>query len=328
VERIFEMKSKTILVTGGAGFIGSNLVERLVKKGYFVICLDNFNNYYDPEFKEKNIAGVINNPNFKLIRGDILDVSLLNAIFSGTQHPIPRKVVHLAAMAGVRSSIVNPGIYVDVDVKGTVNLLEMAKKYNVEQFIFASSSSVYGLNEKTPFSEDDPVELQISPYATAKRAAEIFCKTYNNLYRIPVTILRLFSVYGERQRPDMAIRKFTKLIMEGQPITMFGDGESERDYTYISDCVDCILSAVIKPLDFEIINVGSGRTIRLKKLIVVLEEVMRKKARIKQLDTQPGEVPTTHADTSKAKKLLNYTPKITIEEGIRKFLEWYKKNLT
>jgi UDP-glucuronate 4-epimerase len=328
VERIFEMKSKTILVTGGAGFIGSNLVERLVKKGYFVICLDNFNNYYDPEFKEKNIAGVINNPNFKLIRGDILDVSLLNAIFSGTQHPIPRKVVHLAAMAGVRSSIVNPGIYVDVDVKGTVNLLEMAKKYNVEQFIFASSSSVYGLNEKTPFSEDDPVELQISPYATAKRAAEIFCKTYNNLYRIPVTILRLFSVYGERQRPDMAIRKFTKLIMEGQPITMFGDGESERDYTYISDCVDCILSAVIKPLDFEIINVGSGRTIRLKKLIVVLEEVMRKKAWIKQLDTQPGEVPTTHADTSKAKKLLNYTPKITIEEGIRKFLEWYKKNLT
>jgi len=322
------MKSKTILVTGGAGFIGSNLVERLVKKGYFVICLDNFNNYYDPELKEKNISGVIDNPNFKLIRGDILEIPLLNTIFSGTQHPIPSKVVHLAAMAGVRSSIANPGIYVDVDVKGTVNLLEIAKKYNVEQFIFASSSSVYGLNEKTPFSEDDPVELQISPYATAKRAAEIFCKTYNNLYRIPVTILRLFSVYGERQRPDMAIRKFTKLIMEDQPITMFGDGESERDYTYISDCIDCILSAVIKPLDFEIINVGSGRTIRLKKLIVVLEEVMRKKARIKQLDMHPGEVPTTHADTSKAKKLLNYTPKITIEEGIRKFFEWYKKTLT
>jgi UDP-glucuronate 4-epimerase len=328
MERRFEVKEKTILVTGGAGFIGSHLVERLIEKGYFVICLDNFNNYYNPNLKEKNISGIIENPNFKLIRGDILDVSLLDDIFSGTQHPIPSKVVHLAAMAGVRSSIANPGIYVDVDVKGTINLLEMAKKYTVEQFIFASSSSVYGLNKKTPFSEDDPVELQISPYATAKRAAEIFCKTYNNLYRIPVTILRLFSVYGERQRPDMAIRKFTKLIMEGQPITMFGDGESERDYTYISDCVDCILSAVIKPLDFEIINVGSGRTIRLKKLIVVLEEVMRKKARIKQLDTQPGEVPTTHADTSKAKKLLNYTPKITIEEGIRKFLEWYKKNLT
>ncbi|MBN1694194.1 GDP-mannose 4,6-dehydratase [candidate division WOR-3 bacterium] len=322
------MKRENILVTGGAGFIGSHLVERLIEKGYFVICLDNFNNYYDPDLKEKNISGIIENPNFKLIRGDILDVFLLDDIFSGTQNPTPGKIVHLAAMAGVRPSIANPGIYVDVDVKGTVNLLEMAKKYNVEQFIFASSSSVYGLNKKTPFSEDDPVELQISPYATAKRAAEIFCKTYNNLYRIPVTILRLFSVYGERQRPDMAIRKFTKLILEDQPIKMFGDGESERDYTYISDCIDCILSAIIKPLDFEIINVGSGRTIRLKKLIAVLEEVMRKKARIQQLDVHPGEVPTTHADTSKAKKLLNYKPKITIEEGIRKFFEWHKKTLT
>lgn len=322
------MKKRVILVTGGAGFIGSHLVERLIEKGYFVICIDNFNDYYDPELKEDNISAVIENSNFKLIRGDILNVPLLADIFSGIQNPTPTKVIHLAAMAGVRPSIANPGIYVDVDVKGTINLLEMAKKYNVKQFIFASSSSVYGLNEKTPFSEDDPVELQISPYATAKRAAELYCKTYNNLYGIPTTILRFFTVYGERQRPDMAIRKFTKLIVENQPITMFGDGESERDYTYISDCIDCISSAVTKPLDFEIINIGSGKTIRLKKLIVVLEEAMRKKAQIKQLDMQPGDVPATHADISKAKKLLNYTPKITIEEGIRKFFEWYKKTLT
>ncbi len=318
------MKGKTILVTGGAGFIGSHLVEKLIKEEYFVLCLDNFNDYYDPKLKENNLSGVIKNPNFKLIRGDILNIPLLNDIFSGTPYPRPTKVVHLAAIAGVRSSIANPSIYVDVDVKGTVNLLEMAKKYKVGQFIFASSSSVYGLNEKTPFSEEDSVELQISPYATAKRAAEIFCKTYNNLYGIPVTILRFFTVYGERQRPDMAIRKFTDFIMKETPIPMFGDGSSLRDYTYISDCVDCVLSAVETPMDFEIINIGSGRTISLKELIGVLEKVTGKKVSIKQLDMQPGDVPTTYADIGKAKKLLGYNPKVPIKEGIKRFFEWYK----
>lgn len=321
------MKEKTVLVTGGAGFIGSHLVERLIKEGYFVLCLDNFNDYYDPELKENNISAVVDNPNFKLIRGDILNVSLLDDIFSGTKHLIPTKVVHLAAIAGVRSSIANPGIYVDVDVKGTVNLLEMARKYNMEQFIFASSSSVYGLNEKTPFSEDDTVELQISPYATAKRAAEIFCKTYNNLYGIPLTILRFFSVYGERQRPDMAIRKFTKLIIEGKPIPMFGDGESERDYTYISDCIDCVLSAVSNPMDFEIINIGSGKIISLKNLIKILEKVTGKKVKIEQHDEQAGDVPKTYADIDKAKRLLSYSPSISIEGGIRKFFKWYKNQV-
>jgi UDP-glucuronate 4-epimerase len=236
--------------------------------------------------------------------------------------------VHLAAMVGVRSSINNPGIYVDVDVKGTVNLLEMTKKYNMKQFIFASSSSVYGLNEKTPFSEEDTVELQISPYATAKRAAEIFCKTYSNLYGIPVTILRFFTVYGERQRPDMAIRKFTKLIIEGKPIPMFGDGNSERDYTYIGDCINCILSAVTNTMDFEIINIGSGKTISLKNLVKNLEKVTGKKARIEQLDKQAGDVPRTYADISKLKRLLGYSPGISIEEGIRKFFKWYKNEAT
>lgn len=324
MERRFEVKEKTILVTGGAGFIGSHLVERLTDKGYFVLCLDNFNDYYDPKLKEKNISGLIEKPNFRLIRGDILDVPLLNDIFSGNQHPTPTTIVHLAAIAGVRSSIANPEPYVNVDVKGTVNLLAMAKEYGVEQFIFASSSSVYGLNKKTPFSENDPVDLQISPYATAKRAAEIFCKTYNNLYGIPVTILRFFTVYGERQRPDMAISKFTKLIIENKPIPMFGDGNSIRDYTYISDCVDCTSSVIEIPMNFEIINIGSGRIISLKRIIGILEKVTGKRVKIKQIEEQPGDVPITHADISKAERLLGYNPKVSIEEGIRRFFEWYK----
>ena len=322
------MIEKNILVTGGAGFIGSHLVEKLIEKGYFVLCLDNFNDYYDPRLKENNISGIIENTNFKLIRGDILDVPLLDNIFSGTQYPKPTKVVHLAAIAGVRPSIASPDIYVDVDIKGTVNLLEMAKEYNVEQFIFASSSSVYGINEKTPFSEDDPVRLQVSPYATAKKAAELFCRTYNLLYGIPVTVLRFFTVYGERQRPDMAIRKFVKLIMEGTPVPMFGDGSSLRDYTYISDCIDCVLSAVEIPMNFEIINIGSGRTVALKSLIEILGRVTEKEVIIKQLNEQPGDVHQTYADISKAKRLLGYNPKVTIEEGIKRFFEWYKNAYT
>jgi UDP-glucuronate 4-epimerase len=327
MERRFEVNETTILVTGGAGFIGSHLVERLIEKGYFVICLDNFNDYYNPALKENNIAGIIDNPDFKLIRGDILDTRILEDIFSGTKYPTPNKVAHLAAMAGVRPSIASPDVYVDIDVKGTVNLLEKAKEYNVEHFIFASSSSVYGLNEKTPFSEDDPVDLQISPYATAKMAAELFCKTYNNLYEIPITILRFFTVYGERQRPDMAIRKFTKLIIEDTPIPMFGDGSSLRDYTYISDCIDCIVSAITLPNDFEIINIGSGRPISLRELIGVLEKITGKKISIKQLDMQPGDVPITYADTSKARRLFGYKPRVSIEEGVRRFFEWYKNIL-
>ena len=212
----------TLLITGGAGFIGSHLCEKLLVNNYKVICLDNFNDYYDPLIKKDNIADSLKNKNFTLIKGDILDKECLENIFSENNI---HKVVHLAAIAGVRPSLINPQEYVDVDIRGTVNLLEVAKKYRVEQFIFGSSSSVYGINSKTPFAEDDRIDLQISPYATAKRCAELYCATCHYLYKIPVTILRFFTVYGPRQRPDMAIHKFTRLMSQGKSISMFGDGK-------------------------------------------------------------------------------------------------------
>jgi UDP-glucuronate 4-epimerase len=336
------MKNKVkevILITGGAGFIGSHLIERFLDEGYRIICLDNFNNYYDPELKEKNISNFLKNQNLKLIRGDILDVSLLHRIFSGkyflnenisnltpnNQNLKPNKVIHLAAMAGVRASIVSPDIYIDVDVKGTLNLLEMSRIYEIKQFIFASSSSVYGINKKIPFSEDDPVELQISPYAAAKKSAELLCKTYHHLYNIKITILRLFTIYGPRQRPDMAIRKFTDLIFKGKQITMFGDGTSKRDYTYVSDCIDGFIASVKKPMDFEVFNIGSGKIIKLKKLIDLIGKLSGKEIKIESLCNQKGDVPVTFADIKKAKSLLGYSPKVKIENGINKFIKWYKK---
>ncbi len=327
-----KMSEEFILITGGAGFVGSHLIKRLLDEGYKIICLDNFNDYYDPELKEKNISKVLKNPNFKLIRGDILDVPLLDSVFSGkyflnknTHNFKPNKVIHLAAMAGVRPSIVSPDVYVDVDVKGTLNLLEMSHIYKIKHFIFASSSSVYGINKKVPFSEDDPVELQISPYAVAKKSAELLCKTYHYLYNIKITILRLFTIYGPRQRPDMAIRKFTDRIFKGKQITMFGDGTSIRDYTYISDCIDGFIASIKKPMDFEVFNIGSGKTIKLKNLIDLIGKLSKKEIKIEYLDNQKGDVPITFADITKAKRLLGYSPRVTIEDGVNKFIKWYKK---
>ena len=322
------MGKEIILVTGGAGFIGSHLVESLLQQRYKVICLDNFNDYYDPKIKEHNISGVLRNQNFEIIRGDILDIRLLKHIFQGdglkTLDSGPSIIVHLAAMAGVRASIVSPDIYVDVDVKGTLNLLEMARVYEVKQFIFASSSSVYGINEKVPFSPDDPILMQISPYAVAKRSAELFCKTYHHLYDIPITILRLFTVYGPRQRPDMAIRKFIELIYKIKPITMYGDGTSERDYTYVSDCINGFMAALKKPMDFEILNLGSGETIQLRELIELIGKITGKKINIEHLVNQAGDVPITYANITRIRELLGYEPEVSIEDGIRKFVEWYK----
>lgn len=334
----------TILVTGGAGFIGSHLCERLLSlsdlgprisvSGPSVICLDNFNDFYDPAMKEQNISKIKDHPNFTLIRGDILNFDLLEEIFSGDvfernkrneryELNKPRTVIHLAAMAGVRPSLVSPTKYVDVDIKGTLNLLETSKKYEIDQFIFGSSSSVYGVNEKVPFSEEDPTDKQISPYATAKKAAELYCKTYSHLYSIPTTILRFFTVYGPRQRPEMAIHKFTRLITQGKPIPMYGDGNSARDYTYIDDCIDGIITAIKNPFDFEIFNLGNSETVKLRDLINLIANKLGVKPQIEQRPNQPGDVPITYANISKAKELLGYNPKTSIKDGIEKFIRWY-----
>jgi len=319
-------------VTGGAGFIGSHLCDRLLYEGHKVLCLDNFNDFYDPKLKQQNIAQASRHPNFTLVKGDILDTELLNNIFSGnyksrTTNSAPRTIIHLAALAGVRPSIASPLKYVDTDIKGTVNLLEIAKKYEIKQFIFGSSSSVYGPNGKIPFSEDDPTDLQVSPYATAKKAGELYCRTYHHLYGIPTTILRFFTVYGPRQRPDMAIRKFTELMSEGKPIPMFGDGTSERDYTYIDDCIDGVMAAIERPFDFEVFNLGSSTTVKLKDLIGLIAEKLRVNPRIEQLPEQPGDVPITYADISKARSLLGYNPRVSLEEGIEKFVYWHREQL-
>ena len=315
---------KKVLVTGGAGFIGSHLCERLLKEGYFVINLDNFNNYYDPKIKWRNIQDALKSANYALYVGDIRDNKILNQIIE-EQGKIDI-IVHLAAMAGVRNSLKDPVEYVSVDIGGTVNMLEFAKKNEVEKFVFASSSSVYGKNSKVPFSEDDPLEGQISPYATAKRAGELYCKTYSELYGIPIVVLRFFTVYGPRQRPEMAIHLFTKNTLEEKPIPVFGDGTTARDYTYIDDIIDGIYKSVLyDKTKFEVFNLGNSNTITLSELIEIIEKTVGKKAIIDRQPMQLGDVEITYADIEKAKKLLKYKPRTNIMEGISSFFMWFSK---
>jgi UDP-glucuronate 4-epimerase len=314
------MNKRTILVTGGAGFIGSNLCDALLTNGWIVIVLDNFNDYYNPEIKRRNIKNCISNPSFKLYMGDIRDQQLLGRVF---QENNINYVVHLAALAGVRPSLLSPIEYVDVDVAGTVSLLEVVKDHHVKKFIFGSSSSVYGITNKIPFVEDEKLEAQVSPYAAAKRAGELFCATYNRLYNIPIGILRFFTVYGPRQRPDMAIHKFVRLIDEGKKVPIYGDGTSKRDYTYVGDIVNGIINSLIVDYDFEIFNLGSSRLVNLNEVIKIIEKKLMKPAEIEYLPEQKGDVPITYADISKARSILNYDPKTGIEEGIRKFVIWY-----
>jgi UDP-glucuronate 4-epimerase len=312
-----------ILVTGGAGFIGSHLVEQLIKRGDHVIVIDDFNDYYDPAIKEENISSVVSNSLFKLCRGDIRDGLFIDTVFDENSIDV---VCHLAARAGVRPSIQEPILYEEVNCLGTLNILEACRRVGIKNFVFGASSSVYGSNTKVPFSEDDPVEQPISPYAATKRAGELMCYTYSHLYDIPVTALRFFTVYGERQRPEMAISKFTRLIWEGKEIPVFGDGTSKRDYTYISDILKGLIAGIDKISKYEIINLGESRTVELKYLISIIEENLQKKAIIKQLDDQPGDVPITYADVAKAKRLLDYTPMVPIEEGIERFTKWFLAN--
>ena len=314
---------ETVLITGGAGFIGSHLTQRVLEGGQQVLCLDNFNDYYDPNIKRRNVETFLGNGNYTLVEGDILDLNLLREIFGKHQIAV---VVHLAARAGVRPSLRQPLLYQQVNVEGTTNLLEVSRESGVEKFIFGSSSSVYGENKKVPFSEADPVDHPISPYAATKKACELICYTYHHLYDLPVTCLRFFTVYGPRQRPDMAIYKFTKSISAGEPITMYGDGKSQRDYTYVSDIVDGIINAIQHCHGYEIYNLGESKTIELRRLIDLISECVGKRAEIQTLPQQPGDVSITYADISKARREIGYAPQVGIEEGIERFVRWYADN--
>ncbi|MGI9035603.1 MAG: SDR family NAD(P)-dependent oxidoreductase [Pyrinomonadaceae bacterium] len=311
-----------ILVTGGAGFIGSHLVDDLLKDGKQVAVVDNFNDFYSPEIKLANIVAHFPNPDFKLYETDIRRRGALREIFAENKFDA---IVHLAARAGVRPSLENPSEYLETNVSGTLNLLECAKDFGVKQFVFGSSSSVYGINAKVPFAEDDKISQPISPYAATKAAGELLCHTYSHLYDIRAVCLRFFTVYGARQRPDLAIHKFSKLIWESEPVPVFGDGRTRRDYTFVDDIISGVRAAIdYEKSNYEIFNLGESQTIELSKLIELLEKNLGKTAIIERREMQAGDVPITFADISKAKKLLNYNPQTKIEDGIPKFTEWFK----
>ena len=312
-------KSDCILVTGGAGFIGSHLCEHLLKMNHQVVCVDNFNSFYDPLIKERNISSVKNNKEFSLFKADIRNRNELSDIFKKSR---PELIIHLAAMPGVRPSIENPFLFFDVNVTGTLVVLETMRSFGINKMIFASSSSVYGNNSKVPFSESDPVENQISPYASSKRACELLCYTYHSLYKFDIFCLRFFTVYGPRQRPDLAIHKFTSRILENKPIQVFGDGNTSRDYTYISDIIEGIYKSVIRLNGFNIYNLGESRTISLSNMIGTLENALGKEAIKEFLPPQPGDVERTFADISKARNELDYDPVFDFKKGIEEFVRW------
>ncbi|MDO8487512.1 MAG: GDP-mannose 4,6-dehydratase [Candidatus Curtissbacteria bacterium] len=316
------MASK-ILVTGCAGFIGSNLTDRLLDEGYEVIGVDNFNDYYDPRIKEGNISKVLASTNFKLYREDILNFPKVSDIFKKEK---PDKIVHLAARAGVRPSIADPLFYTKVNVDGTLNLLKLASDFGVKMFIFGSSSSVYGNSPKIPFKEDDLCQNIISPYGATKRAAEFFAESFHQNFGLKVVCLRFFTVYGERGRPDMAPTLFTNAILEDQPISRFGDGGSMRDYTYVGDIVDGILKALESGLGFEIINLGNSNPINLSSFIAKIEKITGKKANIKSVETRVGDAQKTWANIEKAKKLLGWQPQTDLDEGLERYIKWLQKN--
>ena len=315
-----------VLITGGAGFIGSHLAERLAARGDEIAIVDDFNDFYSPELKKRNwkqvqaIARKKKAPAPKLYRLDICNARQLAAKLDGVSFD---QIVHLAARAGVRPSIRQPELYFRTNAMGTLNLLEWARARGVKKFILASSSSVYGLNDKIPFSETDPITKTISPYAASKIAAEQLCSNYSHLYGIECLCLRFFTVYGPRQRPDLAIHKFASQIMRGEPIQQYGDGSTRRDYTYIDDTVEGVVAAMKYSKPFDIFNLGESETVELRYLIAQLEQVLGRKAQIEILPQQPGDVPVTFADIAKARSLLGYSPQTKIQEGLKKFAEWF-----
>ena len=311
-----------ILVTGGAGFIGSHLTERLLARGDRVTVLDDFNDFYDPARKRDNVAPLLGRPGYRLVEGDIRDGPLVDRLYAGGRFDA---VVHLAARAGVRPSLQEPILYEDVNCIGTLRLLEAAKRHGPKVFIFGSSSSVYGINEKVPFSEADAVNQPISPYATTKRAGELLCYNYHHLYGFRTACLRFFTVYGPGQRPEMAIHKFTDLLWRGEPVPLYGDGGSRRDYTYVDDIVDGLVAALDLAPGFEILNLGGADTTSLYDLVCWIAAELAVEPRIDYLPLQPGDVPITYADVSKAARILGYSPKVPIREGLRRFVSWYRE---
>ena len=314
---------KTILVTGAAGFIGSHTSKKILEDGNRVIGLDNLNDYYNPEWKKQNLANLDKFENFKFIKADIRDLEALQKI--AATYKIDT-IIHLAARAGVRPSIEDPILYERVNVKGTINLLEISKAFKIMQFIFASSSSVYGNQEKIPFSETDNVDNPISPYAATKKACELIAYTYSHLYQINCIGLRFFTVYGPAGRPDMAPYLFTEAILKDQPIKKFGDGSSSRDYTYINDIVSGIVAASELDRSYELINLGNSSPITLNEFITTLENIIGKSLKFEQLPMQPGDVKQTCADITKAQQLLGYQPNTSLEDGMKKFVAWYENN--
>lgn len=317
---------RNILITGGAGFIGSHLVDHLLQEGdWHVTVIDDFNDFYDPSIKRANIKRHLAHANYHLIEADIRDYQAMHQALSDSQFDC---IVHLAARAGVRPSLTEPRLYVETNINGTMNLLELARERGIKQFVFGSSSSVYGTNEKVPFSEGDPILNPISPYAATKAAGELICHTYSHLYGMRIVCLRFFTVYGARQRPDLAIHKFAKLISSGKTIPVFGDGSTRRDYTYIDDIIAGVRAAIgYDQSSYEVINLGESRTVELRELISLLESALGQTAKIDRQPMQPGDVPQTFADIAKARRLLNYNPQTQIEEGIKRFVEWFRESL-
>ncbi len=310
-----------VLITGGAGFIGSHLSEKMLELGHEVVCLDDFNDFYDPEIKHRNIEKALSSSRYTLVKGSILDRHLLDKVFADGFDA----VAHLAAYAGVRPSIERPAVYQRVNVEGTVNLLERCRMCNVPKFVFASSSSVYGGRTDVPFSETDNVTRPISPYAATKLSGEALCYTYHHLFGINVHALRFFTVYGPRQRPEMAIHLFANHILRGEPIPQFGDGRSARDYTYIDDIIDGTIASIDKCRGFEVINLGGSNPTALCDLTQMIASRLKMTLNIEQLPQQPGDVHITYADIALAKKLLGYTPKVSIQEGIDRFCTWLEE---
>lgn len=316
---------RRLLVTGGAGFIGSHLVDRLLSDGAEKITVvDDFNDFYNPDIKRANIRSSLKDSRYELVELDIRDRKALEDVFTSREFDC---IVHLAARAGVRPSLSEPELYSQTNITGTLNLLELARRHQIKQFVFGSSSSVYGINAKVPFSEDDPIRQPISPYAATKGSGELLCHTYSHLYNLRCICLRFFTVYGPRQRPDLAIHKFARLISAGKPIPVFGDGTTRRDYTYIDDIVAGVIAAIdYDQSNYEAINLGESRTVELRELISLLEKELDTHAVIEWQPPQPGDVPQTFADIEKARRLLGYNPQTQIEEGIHRFVKWFRAN--